>query len=86
MNMTIAPMAFSHSKQLSWDYRLVNITILGRRADDALASPTKYVVKRKIIDLSLDDSSDEEKQPSPKKPSAGKGKESAGGKSVAGAA
>ncbi|KAJ7849048.1 hypothetical protein B0H14DRAFT_3452641 [Mycena olivaceomarginata] len=88
MNMTIAPMASCYRllKQLSWDYRLVNITILGRRADDALASPTKYVVKRKIIDLSLDDSSDEEKQPSPKKPSAGKGKESAGGKSVAGAA
>ncbi|KAJ7800739.1 hypothetical protein B0H14DRAFT_2615927 [Mycena olivaceomarginata] len=85
MNMTVAPMAFSHSKQLSWDYRLVNITILGRRADDSLASPTKYVVKRKIIDLSLD-SSDEEKQPSPKKPSASKGKTSADAKSVAQAA
>ncbi|KAJ7810246.1 hypothetical protein B0H14DRAFT_2607533 [Mycena olivaceomarginata] len=84
MNMTVAPMAFSHSKQLSWD-RLVNITILGRRADDSLASPTKYVVKRKIIDLSLD-SSDEEKQPSPKKPSASKGKTSADAKSVAQAA
>ncbi|KAJ7791173.1 hypothetical protein B0H14DRAFT_2625300 [Mycena olivaceomarginata] len=78
MNMTVAPM-------LSWDYRLVNITILGRRADDSLASPTKYVVKRKIIDLSLD-SSDEEKQPSPKKPSASKGKTSADAKSVAQAA
>ncbi|KAJ7726181.1 hypothetical protein B0H14DRAFT_3519161 [Mycena olivaceomarginata] len=85
MNMTVAPMAFSHSKQLSWDYRLVNITILGRHADDSLASPTKYVVKRKIIDLSLD-SSDEEKQPSPKKPSASKGKTSADAKSVAQAA
>ncbi|KAJ7707036.1 hypothetical protein B0H14DRAFT_3903186 [Mycena olivaceomarginata] len=77
MNMTIAPMASC--------YRLLYL-LSHMRADDALASPTKYVVKRKIIDLSLDDSSDEEKQPSPKKPSAGKGKDSAGGKSVAGAA
>jgi hypothetical protein len=55
-----------------------------QREDDSLASPTKYVVKRKIIDLSLDDSSEEEKQPSPKKLSVGKS--SAGGKSGAAAA
>ncbi|KAJ7667171.1 hypothetical protein B0H14DRAFT_2658231 [Mycena olivaceomarginata] len=84
MNMTVVPMAISHSKQLSWDYCLVNITILGRREDDSLASPTKYVVKRKIINLTLDDSSKEEKQPSPKKMSAGKS--SAGGKAGAAAA
>ncbi|KAJ7336328.1 hypothetical protein DFH08DRAFT_813546 [Mycena albidolilacea] len=70
MNMTVAPMVSLHSRQLSWEYCLVNITILS--------------CVTQIIDLSLDDSSEEEKQPSPKKLSAGKS--FAGGKSGAAAA
>ncbi|KAJ7788909.1 hypothetical protein B0H14DRAFT_2627749 [Mycena olivaceomarginata] len=81
MNVTLAPMAYSYSRQLNWDYRLVNITVLGRREDNTCSSPTKYAVKRKVVDLSLDDS-DEDDQPSPKKTSAS-AKSSADGKSGA---
>ncbi|KAJ7367808.1 hypothetical protein DFH08DRAFT_795932 [Mycena albidolilacea] len=59
LNVTIAPMAYEHSRKLGWEYRLINITVVGCREDDALSSPSKYVVKRKAVILDLDDSSDE---------------------------
>ncbi|KAJ7857672.1 hypothetical protein B0H14DRAFT_3135740 [Mycena olivaceomarginata] len=59
LNVTIAPMAYEHSRKLGWEYRLINITVVGCREDDALSSPSKYVVKRKAVILDLDNSSDE---------------------------
>ncbi|KAJ7825403.1 hypothetical protein B0H14DRAFT_2596627 [Mycena olivaceomarginata] len=69
LNATIAPMAYEHGRKLGWEYRLINITVVGRREDDALSSPSKYVVKRKAIMIDLDDSSDE--RPDPKKTAGG---------------
>ncbi|KAJ7858150.1 hypothetical protein B0H14DRAFT_3447470 [Mycena olivaceomarginata] len=63
LNTTIAPMAYEHGRKLGWEYRLINITVVGRREDDALSSPSKYVVKRKAIMIDLDDSSDERPRP-----------------------
>ncbi|KAJ7881381.1 hypothetical protein B0H14DRAFT_3434085 [Mycena olivaceomarginata] len=51
LNVTIAPMAYEHSRKLGWEYRLINITVVGCREDDALSSPSKYVVKRKAVIL-----------------------------------
>ncbi|KAJ7356677.1 hypothetical protein DFH08DRAFT_802684 [Mycena albidolilacea] len=64
VNITVVPMAFTwgraHQKQeLGWEYHLMNITVLGCQEDDALSSPSKLVVKRKIVALDLDSSSDE---------------------------
>ncbi|KAJ7324016.1 hypothetical protein DFH08DRAFT_969020 [Mycena albidolilacea] len=59
LNVTIASMAYEHSRKLGWEYRLINITVVGCREDDVLSSPSKYVVKRKAVILDLDDSSDE---------------------------
>ncbi|KAF7360130.1 MYND-type domain-containing protein [Mycena venus] len=85
LNATIAPMiavqAYEHSKKLGWEYRLINITVIGRCEDNALSSPSKYVVKRKATVLDLDDSSDE--RPDPKRP-AGGSKDSEGKKAVQG--
>ncbi|KAF8211029.1 hypothetical protein K438DRAFT_1959232 [Mycena galopus ATCC 62051] len=77
MLMTVTPIAFSwggkqhaaKKAELGWEYRLVNITVVGRREDDALSSPTKMVVKRKALALRLGDSDNE----SAKKPRGDKG-------------
>ncbi|KAJ7326470.1 hypothetical protein DFH08DRAFT_968356 [Mycena albidolilacea] len=69
LNATIAPMAYEHGRKLGWEYRLINITVVGHREDDALSSPSKYVVKRKAIMIDLDDSLDE--RPDPKKTAGG---------------
>ncbi|KAJ7840859.1 hypothetical protein B0H14DRAFT_2587252 [Mycena olivaceomarginata] len=63
LNVTIAPMAYEHSRKLGWEYRLINITVVGCREDNALSSQSKYVVKRKAVILDLDDSSDESPVP-----------------------
>ncbi|KAF8128505.1 hypothetical protein K438DRAFT_2140269, partial [Mycena galopus ATCC 62051] len=67
MPMTLPPIAFSwggkqhaaKKPELGWEYRLVTITVVGRREDDALSSPTKMIVKRKALTLHLDDSDDD---------------------------
>ncbi|KAJ7907826.1 hypothetical protein B0H13DRAFT_1879273 [Mycena leptocephala] len=100
INMTLAPMAFSYSRglhkpELNWEYRLVNLTVLGRREDDALASPSKHINKRKLIALNIDDDSDDDRGrkdrrkvnkssgsggTAPSKPAAGSAASSSGGK------
>ncbi|KAJ7206724.1 hypothetical protein B0H12DRAFT_1243272 [Mycena haematopus] len=54
--------------ELQWEYRLVNLTIVGRRENSALLSPSKLILKRKALDLDLD--SDEE-PPTKKLPPSG---------------
>ncbi|KAF8198236.1 hypothetical protein K438DRAFT_1966978 [Mycena galopus ATCC 62051] len=44
---------------MSWEYRLLNITVIGKREEEALCSPTKMVLKHKAYNLDLDDSGDE---------------------------
>ncbi|KAF8186556.1 hypothetical protein K438DRAFT_2153188 [Mycena galopus ATCC 62051] len=86
MLLTMTPMAFSwggrqhgNVKDLSWEYRLLTITVIGRREADALASPSKMILKCKAVHLDLDDSDDKRA----KKP-AGTGKTAAAGRPGAG--
>ncbi|KAF8142929.1 hypothetical protein K438DRAFT_1994397 [Mycena galopus ATCC 62051] len=67
MLMTVLPVAFSWgAKQhtgkkadMSWEYRLISITVVGKREKEALCSPSKMVIKCKVVDLDLNDSGDE---------------------------
>ncbi|KAF8173333.1 hypothetical protein K438DRAFT_1980882 [Mycena galopus ATCC 62051] len=74
MIMTTVPTAYTwgakHNRKadLGWEYRLVTTTIVGRREDDSVSSPSKMVVKRKVFDLDRDDSDNDR----PKKPAARK--------------
>ncbi|KAF8144018.1 hypothetical protein K438DRAFT_1993264 [Mycena galopus ATCC 62051] len=84
MLMTVTPVAFSwggkqhadRKADLSWEYRLLNITVVGRREAEAVSSPTKMVVKRKVVDLGLD--SDDELTKKAKTKSLGKAASSGG--------
>ncbi|KAJ7788159.1 hypothetical protein B0H14DRAFT_2628546 [Mycena olivaceomarginata] len=69
LNTMIAPMAYEHGRKLGWEYRLINITVMGRCEDDTLSSPSKFVVKHKAILIDLDDLSDE--RPNPKRSAGG---------------
>ncbi|KAF8184079.1 hypothetical protein K438DRAFT_1974672 [Mycena galopus ATCC 62051] len=89
MLMTMTPIAFSwggkqigNKKDLSWEYRLLTITVLGRREEDALASPSKMVIKRKVALLDLEDSDDER----PAKKTSGSGGKTAGPSGASGSA
>ncbi|KAJ6471505.1 hypothetical protein C8R45DRAFT_1104474 [Mycena sanguinolenta] len=72
MFMTLTPTGYSwggrgKKADFQWEYRLVNITIVGKREDPQLLSPSKLVLKRKALELDID--SDEERR-SPAKKSA----------------
>ncbi|KAK7007005.1 hypothetical protein R3P38DRAFT_2793167 [Favolaschia claudopus] len=69
--------------ELSWEYRLVNVTVLGRRK--ALDSPSKLTVKRKALlvnHVDAESDKDDEDEPAPKK----QNKDNGGGTSSGGAA
>ncbi|KAF8164558.1 hypothetical protein K438DRAFT_1984494 [Mycena galopus ATCC 62051] len=86
MLMTMSPVAFSWgAKQhtgkkadMSWEYRLISITVIGKREEEALCSPSKMVIKRKVVDLDLDDSGDERARKSSGKSKSGAGSGASG--------
>ncbi|KAJ7207597.1 hypothetical protein GGX14DRAFT_567545 [Mycena pura] len=57
---TAAPHAFLNGKkELIWEFRLLELTVVGKKAEDILASPAKFSVKRRAAVLDLSDSDDE---------------------------
>ncbi|KAJ7203750.1 hypothetical protein GGX14DRAFT_569800 [Mycena pura] len=56
INATVSPRAYLNGKkELVWEFRLIELDVVGKKAEDVLASPAKFSVKRRAAVLDLTD-------------------------------
>ncbi|KAJ7223050.1 hypothetical protein GGX14DRAFT_387425 [Mycena pura] len=56
INATMSPRAYLNGKkELVWEFRLIELDVVAKKAEDILSSPAKYSVKRRAAVLDLTD-------------------------------
>ncbi|KAF5366659.1 hypothetical protein D9757_012763 [Collybiopsis confluens] len=64
--LIITPRAYVHADQLSWEFRLVAVKVLGKKQVEIAQSPSKQVQRRKAVFIDLDEDENETQSPSKK--------------------
>ncbi|KAE9388139.1 hypothetical protein BT96DRAFT_1004465 [Gymnopus androsaceus JB14] len=52
--------AYEYKKKLGWDFRLICVKVLGKKAANLAISPSKLVQKRTRVFLNLDSDEDDD--------------------------
>ncbi|KAJ3992183.1 hypothetical protein F5050DRAFT_1715483 [Lentinula boryana] len=63
----ITPRAYVHSNQLSWEFRIISVKVLGKKELEIAQSPSKQVQKQKAVFIDLDDDDEDRIQVTPTK-------------------